>query len=199
MKLFYFFAIISCVQMRETYNEKKLEEYSIFTDAVDRSDSSTMATVMATKGIKDWAEAVSRTTALIDEADQSSRINSTEVNRRRRFGAWESDLSFPDTLGSMVEEIADPFDLREFLSYIPDVLITPFYVILLAITVIWNVAILAFLSVVGYRLVRLLFYVADKLSTLLFGCISKSSYKICVNRLVGVCFWTSKKSNEVTV
>lgn len=107
-----------------------------------------------------------------------------ETNRKRRFGMWEADMSIPDTLEKVVQAVADPFDLRDVLNSLPDVLVVPFYVILMIITVIWNVGLFSLTVFVGFKSFRLLFYVGERIGVLLCGCFSKK----CCLRISNKCF-----------
>ena len=103
----------------------------------------------------------------------------TKTSRERRFGAWESDMRFPQTIEKVVKTLTDPFNLLNAVSVLPEALVMPFFMILILLTGVWNFSLLIFITVLAFKIMRLIFFVFGKLAVCSIGCVSKS----CCRRL----------------
>ena len=106
-----------------------------------------------------------------------------KTKRERRFGAWESDLGFPQTVEKVMTGLTDPFNLRNAISVLPDTLITPFCLILILLTSLWNFSVLLFVVVLAFKSMRIVFYVLGKTVVCSLGCVSRN----CCRRITARC------------
>ena len=106
-----------------------------------------------------------------------------KINRERRFGAWESDLGFPRTVEKVVSKLTDPFDLRNAVSLLPESLITPFFLVLILLTSVWNFSLLLFVVVLAFKSMRIVFYVLGKTVVCSMGFVSRN----CCRRMAIRC------------
>ena len=203
MRIVYFF-IFQEVAAREKITKRHPERYSLFEDdRVKEAELNVFTTTQLSNDVLTVKEAelnVFTTIQLPNDVSTSSTkyfkaVDTTvipeietgkedEANRKRRFGMWEADMSIPDTLEGVVNAVADPFDLRDVLNSLPDVLVVPFYVILMVITVIWNIGLFSLAVFVGFKSFRLMFYVCERVGILLCGCFSRK----CCFRISNKCF-----------
>ena len=159
----YLFLFVNPANIRERRDGDVPKPYHLFGNELEVPDI-----VAVTTGSRDMSR---------DTTPSILNVHKLQNNRNKRFGAWEVDLQFSQTVEQVVTAAVDPFNLSNSIEWIPEPLLIPFFTALLVVTVLWNIVLLALVTFVAYKTARTVFYLVGKLTTLLCGGWKASCYQ----------------------